>query len=77
MEVVVDNPQLAREMLRVINLGKLAELITACAWCSRAGFQWLTNDGEKEMVLTTEPEAGFWQRFYNTLVAPIVPEMLL
>jgi putative cardiolipin synthase len=39
--------------------------------------QWLTTDGEKEMILTSEPEAGFFQRFYNSLVAPIVPEMLL
>ena len=29
------------------------------------------------MVLTAEPEATFFQRFYNRLIAPIVPEMLL
>ena len=39
--------------------------------------EWLTTDGEKEMVLTSEPEASFFQRFYNRLIAPIVPEMLL
>jgi putative cardiolipin synthase len=29
------------------------------------------------VILTSEPESGFFQRFYNMLIAPIVPEMLL
>ncbi len=29
--------------------------------------QWLTNDGEKEVILTSEPESSFFQRFYNML----------
>lgn len=77
MGVVVDSPQLAREMLRVINLSKLQNSYRLRLVQPGGTLEWLTNDGEKEMVLTTEPEAGFWQRFYNTLVAPIVPEMLL
>jgi putative cardiolipin synthase len=39
--------------------------------------EWLTTDGEKEVILTAEPEATFFQRFYNRLIAPVVPEMLL
>jgi putative cardiolipin synthase len=39
--------------------------------------EWLTTDGEKEMILRSEPESGFFKRFYNSLIAPIVPEMLL
>ena len=34
-------------------------------------------DDYKEVILTRAPESGFWQRFYNMLIAPIVPEMLL
>ncbi|VTY39012.1 Cardiolipin synthase C [Xylophilus ampelinus] len=77
MGVVVDSPQLAREMLRVINLSKLQNSYRLRLAQPGGTLEWLTTDGEKEMVLTSEPEAGFWQRFYNTLIAPVVPEMLL
>jgi len=77
MGVVVDSPQLAREMLRVINISKLQNSYRLRIDKETGALQWLTTDGEKEVILTSEPEAGFFQRFYNSLVAPIVPEMLL
>jgi putative cardiolipin synthase len=77
MGVVVDSPQLAREMLRVINISKLQNSYRLRIDKETGALQWLTTDGEKELILTSEPEAGFFQRFYNSLVAPIVPEMLL
>ena len=77
MGVVVDSPQLAREMLRVINISKLQNSYRLRLAKDTGTLQWLTNDGEKEMILTSEPESGFFQRFYNMLIAPIVPEMLL
>lgn len=77
MGVVVDSPQLAREMLRVINISKLQNSYRLRLAKENGRLEWLTTDGEKEMILTSEPESGFFQRFYNTLVAPIVPEMLL
>ena len=40
--------------------------------------QWLATDGEqKEVILHDEPESTFWQRFYNNLIGPFVPEVLL
>jgi putative cardiolipin synthase len=77
MGVVVDSPQLAREMLRVINVSKLQNSYRLRLDKETGALQWLTTDGEKEIILTSEPEAGFFQRLYNSLVAPIVPEMLL
>ncbi|VTU21773.1 Major cardiolipin synthase ClsA [Variovorax sp. SRS16] len=77
MGVVVDSPQLAREMLRVINISKLQNSYRLRLAKDSGTLQWLTNDGEKEMILTSEPESSFFQRFYNSLIAPIVPEMLL
>jgi len=77
MGVVVDNPQLAREMLRVINISKLQNSYRLRLTKDTETLEWLTTDGEKEMILTSEPESGFWQRFKNSLIAPIVPEMLL
>ncbi|MGO4391440.1 phospholipase D family protein [Variovorax sp. M-6] len=77
MGVVVDSPQLAREMLRVINISKLQNSYRLRLDKSTGAIEWLTTDGEKEMILTSEPESGFFKRFYNSLIAPIVPEMLL
>jgi putative cardiolipin synthase len=77
MGLVVDSPQLAREMLRIINISKLQNSYRLRLAKGTGTLQWLTNDGEKEVILTAEPEAGFFQRFYNMLIAPIVPEMLL
>ena len=77
MGIVVDSPQLAREMLRVINVSKFQNSYRLRLAKDTRGIEWLTMDGEKEIILTSEPESGFWQRFYNSLIAPIVPEMLL
>jgi putative cardiolipin synthase len=77
MGVVIDSPQLAREMLRIINISKLQNSYRLRLAKGTGTLQWLTNDGEQEVILTSEPESGFFQRFYNMLIAPIVPEMLL
>jgi putative cardiolipin synthase len=77
MGVVVDSPQLAREMLRVINISKLQNSYRLRLDQRTGALEWLTTDGEKEMILRSEPESGFFKRFYNSLIAPIVPEMLL
>ena len=77
MGVVVDNPQLAREMLRIIHVSKLQNSYRLRLSKEGGTLEWLTNDGEKEVILTSEPESGFFQRLYNTLISPLVPEMLL
>ena len=39
--------------------------------------QWLTMDGDKEIVLMVEPESSFWLRIHNALLGRFVPEQLL
>lgn len=77
MGMLIDSPQLAREMLRVINVSRVQNSYRLRLAKDTGRLEWLTTDGEKEIVLTSEPEATFFQRFYNRLIAPIVPEMLL
>ena len=77
MGIVVDSPQLAREMLRVINVSKLHNSYRLRFAKGTEALEWLTTDGEKEMILTSEPESSFLKRLYNNLIAPFVPEMLL
>ena len=77
MGVVVHSPQLARELLRVINISKLQNSYRLRLANGTQALEWLTTDGEKEVVLTDEPESGFLKKLYNRLIAPFVPEMLL
>ena len=75
--VLVDSPQLAREMERVINITKLQSAYRLRLAPSGSSIQWLSTDGEKEVILDTEPESSLAQRLYNFLLGPFVPESLL
>ena len=77
MGVLVDSPQLVREMLRIIKISKLQNSYRLRLAKEGGALEWLTNDGEQEVILTKEPESGFFQRLYHRLIAPLVPEMLL
>ena len=74
--IFVESPQLAKELLRIVNISKLQS-----AYRVRLGehgaLEWLTMDDEKEVILTVEPETSFWTRAQNWLVSPLVPEQLL
>ena len=76
MGVVVDCPELALEVLRIITISKLQNSYRLRLSTS-GKLEWLTDDGEKEMILTSEPETSRFQRFYIPLIAPFVPESLL
>ncbi len=77
MGIVIDSPQLAREMLRIVNINKEQNSYQVRLADDGRTLQWLSDDNGKEVILTTEPESTFFQRFYNGLVGPFVPEMLL
>ena len=76
MGLFIDSPQLAREMLRVINISRLEH-----AYRLRLGptgrLQWLAIDGDQEVVLDSEPEASLVSRFKVWILGPLVPESLL
>ncbi|RYX90416.1 MAG: phospholipase D family protein [Comamonadaceae bacterium] len=76
MGLIVESPQLAREMMRIINVSKLQNSYRLRL--DQAGaIEWLSTDGEKEIILNAEPESGVLKRIYNRVIAPLVPEMLL
>jgi putative cardiolipin synthase len=77
MGVVIDSKSLAQEMLEVINASKTSNAYRLRLATSTSAIEWLTVDGQTETVLTSEPESTFWQRMYNNLMAPFVPEVLL
>jgi len=75
--IMVESPQLARELLRVINISKLESAYRLRLVPERDEIEWLTMDEDKEIILHFEPESTWSQRLYNKLLSPLVPEDLL
>ncbi len=73
----IDNPALAKELLRVINISKLESAYRVRFQPKTTNLQWLTLDDDKEVVLGVEPESTFWLRMHNMLMGWFVPEQLL
>ena len=74
--IFVESPQLAKELLRIVNISKLQSAYRL-RLDSHGNLEWLSMDEDNEMVLTDEPETSFWLRLHNMLVSPFVPEQLL
>jgi putative cardiolipin synthase len=74
--IVVESPELAKEVLRVIRISKLQSAYRV-RLADDATLTWLTMDDDKEVVLVTEPDTTFLFRLQNWLLAPFVPEQAL
>ncbi len=74
---VIDSPELARELLRVIDIDRLQSAYRVRKASDGSGLEWVSQDDDKEMILKTEPDSSFWLRFKSMLVRPFVPEQLL
>ena len=74
--IFIESPQLAKELLRIINISKLQSAYRV-RLDGHGNLEWLSMDDDQEMILTEEPEASFWLRVHNLLVSPFVPEQLL
>lgn len=75
--IMVDSPQLSREMLRIINISKLESAYRLRLVATSDVIEWLTMDDETEVVLTQEPESGWFRRLYHKAIGALVPEGLL
>jgi putative cardiolipin synthase len=73
----IDSAGLAKEMLRVINISKLEGAYRVRLEPKTHALQWLTMDGDNEVILGVEPESTFWLRVHNMLLGWFVPEELL
>jgi putative cardiolipin synthase len=70
-------PELAREVLRVINISKLQGSYRLRFAPDGERLQWLATDDQGEVVLSEEPEVTPMLRLEIMLLAPFVPEQLL
>ncbi len=72
--MIVESPDLAKEVLRVIHISKLQSAYRVRLRSDRQGLEWLTTDDDKEIVLLEEPDSTFSLRLQNFLLAPFIPE---
>ncbi len=74
---VISSPELARELLRVIDIDRIQSAYRVRRTSDGHALEWVSMDDGKEMVLTQEPDSTFWLRLKLKLLAPIIPEALL
>ena len=70
---VINSPQLAREMIRIIDIDRLQSSYRLRLGAGGACCEWLGFEDGKEVVLKEEPDSSFWQRLKLILLSPLVP----
>ena len=71
---IIESPEVARELIRVIDIDRLQSAYRLRLSRTGAGLEWLAADGEKELVLTSEPDTSLWLRLKTWLLSPLVPQ---
>ncbi len=75
--VIIRSPELAREVLRVINITKLQSAYRLQFGADGRSLEWLTLDDRGEVIFYAEPDTTFMQRLQSVLFSPFVPEQEL
>jgi putative cardiolipin synthase len=70
-------PELAKEVIRVINISKLQSSYRLRFTPDGRSLEWLATDDRGDVVLSQEPEVTPFMRFQQMWAAPFVPEQLL
>lgn len=70
-------PELAKEVIRVINVSKLQSSYRLQITPDGQSLEWLATENQGDVVLSGEPEVTPLMRLRNMLLAPFVPEQLL
>jgi putative cardiolipin synthase len=74
---VIQSPELARELLRVIDIDRSHSAYRVRLAPDGSGLQWLSNEGAEDVVRSDEPEASAWVRFKLWLLNHLVADRLL
>jgi len=75
--MLAECPELAREVIRVINISKLQSSYRLRFGPNGQSLEWLATGNQGEVVLYEEPEVTPFMRLETMLLAPFVPEQLL
>jgi len=74
---VIDSPELARELIRVIDIDRLQSAYRVRLAAHGSGLEWLSIEGDEEVIQSEEPESSGWLKFKLWLLQHVVPEGLL
>ena len=77
MGIIIQSPQLAKEVLRLMDLDKLQASYRVLLDPDGQTLHWLTFDEDGETVMEGEPDVGFWKKFWLKVLAPLAPVELL
>jgi len=75
--VIVESPEVAKEVLRVIHISKLQSAYRLQFGADGQSLEWLTMDDNGEVILDAEPDTTLFFRLQNVLFSPFVPEQEL
>jgi cardiolipin synthase C len=75
--IIVECPELAREVVRVIDISKRNSSYRLRFASHGRSLEWLASDDDAERVFAEEPEVTPFMRFKNLLLGRFVPEQLL
>jgi len=75
--VVIDSPEVARELIRIIDIDRLQSAYKVVLTKNSDGIEWVSMDKDREVVLDKEPDSSPWLRFKAWILSPLVPEELL
>jgi putative cardiolipin synthase len=73
---VIDSPELARELLRVIDIDRLQSAYRVRLG-PNGGLQWFSIEDDEEVVRVEEPESSTWLKIKLWLFEHFIPEDLL
>jgi putative cardiolipin synthase len=76
MGAVIESPELARELLRVIDIDRLQSAYRV-RLAPQGGLEWLSIEDDEEVVRLEEPESSGWLKIKLWLLDHLVPENLL
>ena len=74
--IIVKSPELAGEVMRVINISKLRSAYRV-QFDGDGNLEWVTTDDKGEVILHDEPDTSFLLRLQSMVVSPFVPEQEL
>ncbi len=75
--IIAESPQLAKEVIRVLNISKLQSAYRLRFARDGHSLEWLTMDDDGDVVLSEEPDVTPFMRLESMLLAPFVPEQEL
>lgn len=74
---VIDSPEMARELIRIIDIDRLQSAYRVRLAPDGHGLQWLGFQDDAEIMMDREPDASIGLRLKAWLLGPLVPEELL